>query len=140
VNAVQQLGSISNYVWAYALFAFLLSLIREILKDIQDMKGDMATGYRTLPIVLGLNPARVIASVIIILLAGVIAIVQWYLYHKGFVLPFWYLLVVVQPLLLYLFMQLLRYGEANKYGFLSNTSKIIMLAGVLSMELIYISL
>lgn len=140
VNAVHQLGSINNYVWAYALFAFVITFIREILKDIQDLKGDMETGYRTMPAVWGLKNARIIASALILLLIGMIAISQWHLHHKGFILPFWYLLIVVQPLLVYLFVQLLNQGEANKYGFLSNTSKIIMVAGILSMELIYISL
>jgi 4-hydroxybenzoate polyprenyltransferase len=140
VNAVNQLRSISTFVWAYALFAFLLSFIREIIKDIQDMNGDMETGYRTLPVIWGITRARSIVAGMVVILIALIAASQWYLFNRDLMLVFWYLLIVVQALLVYLFIQLLTHKETGDYGFMSSTAKIIMVAGILSMELIYISM
>lgn len=139
VNVINQLGAINKYVWAYALFAFLVSLFREMLKDIQDMKGDMTTGYRTLPIIWGTQLARSIIATVIILTIALLGFAQWFLYHKGQILPFWYLMLAVQTILVYLLYQVIVTKENQSYGFLGTTAKIIMLAGILSMELIYIS-
>jgi len=139
VNVINMLGTINKFVWAYALFALLVSLIREILKDIQDIDGDRVTGYRTLPVIWGMKISRMIVAALIVLTIVLLALGQWYLYEKGFTLPFWYSLLAVQTILLYLLYQLMRSTDSEAYNFLSNTAKLIMLAGILSMELIYIS-
>jgi 4-hydroxybenzoate polyprenyltransferase len=140
VNVIRQLETINNYVWGYALFAFLVTLFREMLKDVQDLEGDRVMGYRTIPVIWGAGPARTIAAAVIGLTVVLLALCQWYLYSKGMQLPFWYLLVAVQPLLLYLLYQVITTRDNDKYGFLGTTAKVIMIAGVLSMELVYISL
>ena len=140
VSVVNQLGAINKFVWAYALFAFLVSFIREMLKDIEDMKGDQATGYRTLPVIWGMKTVRIISGILVFITISLLAIGQWYLYERGLNLPFWYLLIAVQSIFLYLLYLLFITKESEAYSFLSNTAKLIMLAGILSMELIYISL
>lgn len=45
-------------LWSYVAFSFLISMIREIVKDAEDMRGDAAFGCRTLPIVYGLPAVR----------------------------------------------------------------------------------
>ncbi len=139
VNVINQLDAINIYVWAYAIFAFLVSLLREMLKDIQDSGGDMQTGYRTLPVVLGISTARALSAVLLLIIVASLALAQWYLFQKGMILPFWYLMLAVQTILLYLFFLVLKTKESDDYNFLSNTAKMVMLAGILSMELIYIS-
>ena len=139
VNVIGQFDTINKYVWAYALFAFLVSLFREMLKDIQDMKGDMTMGYRTIPVLWGSKTARAITAFVIILTIALLGSAQWYLYDKGDILTFWYLMAAVQPILLYLLYLLIKTTENEDYGFLGNTAKMIMLAGILSMEMIYIS-
>jgi len=140
ITVFRELEMLNNFVWAYALFAFLVSLIREILKDIQDMEGDMVTGYRTLPVIWGMRSTRIFAATVIILSILLLAGGQWYIYMNGMTLAFWYILIAVQSLLLYLLYSLILAKKHSDYGFLSNTAKIIMLAGILSMELIYINI
>jgi 4-hydroxybenzoate polyprenyltransferase len=140
VGVLNLFGSINTYVWAFALFAFITSLIREMLKDIQDMKGDIPMGYRTLPIIWGMKPVIIIIQLLILSCIVLLAFAQAYLYNKGMELPFWYLLIAVQTILLYLLYQVFTTKKSEDFGFLSNTAKIIMVAGILSMELIYISL
>ncbi len=139
VSVISQLSAINKYVWAYALFAFLVSLFREILKDIQDMEGDLSMGYRTLPVIWGMKASKGLASGLILITIAALGVAQWHLYSKGFTLPFWYLLLAVQTLLCYLLYQVIKTRKAEGFGFLGNTAKIIMLAGILSIELIYIS-
>jgi len=139
VKMMGQLADINRYVWAYALFAFLVSLFRELLKDIQDVKGDAAMGYRTLPVIWGVNASRSIAAALVLITILCLGLAQWYLYTDGKMLPFWYLLVAVQTILLYLLYLIAVKKEPEDYSFPGMTAKIIMLAGILSIELIYIS-
>ena len=139
VRIIGQLEAINAFVWAYALFAFLVSLLREILKDIQDMKGDMSSGFRTIPVIWGVKTGRMISGLLVILVIALLGLAQYFLYSKGFLLPFWYLMIAVQSILVYLLVQLIVTKTDEAYGFLANTAKIIMVAGILSMELIYIS-
>ena len=53
---------------------------------------------------------------------------------------FWYFTITVQPCSMYLLVMLFRAKNAGDYHFLSNLSKLIMVAGILSMEAAYISL
>jgi 4-hydroxybenzoate polyprenyltransferase len=49
----------SNLVMIYALFAFSITLIREIIKDIEDVKGEAAFGCETIPVVWGIQGAKI---------------------------------------------------------------------------------
>ena len=54
--------SVVSPAWIGAAFALLTTLAREIIKDIQDMRGDRAAGVRTLPLMIGTRPAAITAS------------------------------------------------------------------------------
>ncbi len=60
--------TIMQYILPYSLFAFLLTLSREVVKTAEDIKGDQAAGYRTLPIVLGVGASRIAALLPLLLL------------------------------------------------------------------------
>ncbi len=87
------------WILGYAGFAFLTTLVREIQKDLADVKGDKADGCRTLPIVWGVGWAKAIAlGYLVLALAGVL-FVRMRLLHDP--LSYWYIgLAVVAPLLL----------------------------------------
>lgn len=138
-EAMKQIGIITFVVLGYTAFAFLVSLIREIFKDIEDVEGDREFGYTTLPIVLGVKKANWMAISFIIITIFLLAIAQFYLYQKGIMLVFWYLMVAVQLLFFFVLYNALKAKLKEDFRFLSNASKIIMVAGILSMELFYIS-
>lgn len=52
---------------AYSVFVFLITLIREIIKDLEDMEGDTQIGATTLAITLGEKMTKVISSLLIVL-------------------------------------------------------------------------
>lgn len=74
------------YVWlsGFALFAFLITLIREIVKDIEDINGDCEMECRTMPIVWGIKTTKIIATTLLIATIALIA------YMAFMVLPFPY--------------------------------------------------
>lgn len=138
-EVMKQIRIVSILVAAYALFAFLVSMIREIMKDIEDMEGDTSADYKTLPIKVGVKKAKLIANIFIIISVLFLAYAQYFLYSKGIMLVFWYLLVAVQTLFLFLFYNSVKAESKEDFRFLSNACKIIMVAGILSMQLFYVS-
>ena len=72
------------YVWTggFAAFAFLLTWVREIVKDIEDIEGDREMECRTLPIVWGDKVAKIIATLLLMAIAILIV------YMLFAVLPF----------------------------------------------------
>ena len=58
-----------SVVWPYALAAFLLTVVREIVKDVEDMRGDAQHGCRTLPLVWGVARTKWVAGFFLACLA-----------------------------------------------------------------------
>jgi 4-hydroxybenzoate polyprenyltransferase len=87
------------WVLGYAAFAFVTTLVREIQKDLADVKGDQADGCRTLPIVLGRKWAKAIAiGYLVLALIGVLVLRMTVLHDR---LSYWYIgFIVIGPLLL----------------------------------------
>ncbi len=120
----------------YAVFAFFINLIREIVKDIQDVNGDYKTGIKTLPIAIGKDRTAKLAAVITIVL---IASIVYYIYSFVFmhkVAVIYFLLAVIAPLVVIVIKLLSKITPEN----LKQTSlflKITMLTGMFSMLLYY---
>lgn len=118
----------------FALFAFLISLIREIIKDIEDMKGDATFECRTLPIVVGMRGAKyVLYPLIALFMALLVASVL----HPSTPLPFdVYMLVLVLAPSIWMAVKLARADRKADFSYLSNLNKLVMLLGILSMLLV----
>lgn len=116
----------------YALFAFFMTLIREILKDMEDLRGDNTFGCRTLPIVWGIRKTKgMIYSLLILLSASVL------LLNAQFVqLPFYYFVIFLYIPLGLLVLRLIRADTRKDFYWLSQWCKVIMLLGILSMVFI----
>ena len=131
---------INIMVWGFSAFAFLTSLLREMIKDMQDIEGDRRIGSKTMPVVIGNRKSSFVAAGVTFITMFCLAYAQYYLYRHGFHYAVWYLLIAVQFLLIYLLLKLFSSSKSEDYKFLSGLSKIIMLAGILSMQLIYLDL
>ena len=119
----------------YALFAFCINFIREMVKDIEDIDGDYKAGMNTLPIAIGRSRAtQVTLALTFIPLAAVIYYVVTYLYHNLWIASY-FLLFVVAPLI-YVIIRLFQAKLKADYYIISNLLKLIMLFGMLSL-LIY---
>lgn len=87
------------WVLGFSAFAFIASLVRELQKDMADVKGDEALGCRTIPIVWGMKSARVLTLVYIGALVIALLALRMFVLHDT--LSFWYIGVgIIGPLLL----------------------------------------
>ena len=116
-------------ILSYTAFAFYMSLIREIIKDMEDLKGDKAFGLRTLPISIGMHKTKNAIYFIIVLF---LLTVSYLLFEEP---KFFKVLGGLFLSLLILFIGITRADKPNDYKRLSRWSKIIMLLGLLSMLL-----
>jgi len=127
---VNILYEVSNsLVIIYALFAFFMTLIREIVKDMEDLKGDNTFGCRTLPIIWGIRKTKVLLYILLGSLASSVLLLNaWYSQ-----LPLSYFLIFLFIPLGLLLLRLIRADTRKDYYWLSQWCKIIMLLGVISM-------
>lgn len=115
----------------YAIFAFLLNFLREMVKDQEDIKGDYNAGYRTLPVILGRKRTNsVIFLVTLLPVAGILYYIYEYLYENQYAVLF-ILLFVFGPLL-YFLVKITAAESKKQYHHLSLILKIILAAGLLS--------
>ncbi|WP_345112825.1 geranylgeranylglycerol-phosphate geranylgeranyltransferase [Hymenobacter algoricola] len=122
-------------VWGYALAAFLLTMVREIVKDAEDMRGDAEHDCRTLPIVWGVARTKWVTGFFLLCLVVFVAGAAGQAGRSGhWLFGGWLLLTVLGPLLL-LGRLLARADRRRDFARLSAWCKWIMLAGVVSMVL-----
>ncbi|MEL6483953.1 MAG: geranylgeranylglycerol-phosphate geranylgeranyltransferase [Bacteroidota bacterium] len=123
-------------IFVHALFLFLLILAREIIKDLENMAGDMAQNYKTIPIIYGNKVSKGIIA-LLILLTLVPAILLIKIFDVGYMYLYFWLCIV----LLGIFMLLLWKSEKKKhYVWLHNILKFIIVGGVFSILLIDVDL
>jgi 4-hydroxybenzoate polyprenyltransferase len=117
----------------YASFAFIISLIREVIKDMEDMEGDERYGCRTMPIKWGVPATKVFTAVWLIVLIAVLAIVQFYVLRFGWWLSAIYCLLLIIAPLIYILYKLRQARTPANYHQLSSWVKLVMFTGILSM-------
>ncbi len=112
-------------IYVLSFFAFMLNLSREIVKDLEDIKGDKAAGLKTLPILIGVQRTTVILKTLIISTALAFVLINSYI--KNNVLKVYILLFLVTPLLYGYY--LLR-KEKKLFSKISNLLKLIIAFGI----------
>ncbi|HVV07343.1 MAG TPA: geranylgeranylglycerol-phosphate geranylgeranyltransferase [Puia sp.] len=132
------LSRLFKFAILYGGFAFIISLIREVIKDIEDLPGDERYGCRTMPIVWGVNAAKVFAATWLVVLIGSLAVIQFYVLQNGWwiILPYCAILIILP--LIWILRGLYRATTTADYHLLSTYIKGVMLAGILSMIFIKI--
>lgn len=117
----------------YAGFAFISSLIREAIKDMEDMEGDAKYGCKTLPIVAGVRSTKIYTLVWVVVLLAALIILQLYVLQFQWWYAIGYSVIFVIIPLAYLLIKLPQSYSVHDFGRLSNLSKIIMFTGIVSM-------
>ncbi|MFY8091760.1 MAG: geranylgeranylglycerol-phosphate geranylgeranyltransferase [Chitinophagaceae bacterium] len=117
----------------YAGFSFIISLVREVVKDVEDFEGDVKYGCKTMPIVWGINASKIFAGIFIIILAIILLLIQIYVVRFGWWVSICYCIIFVITPLFIVFKKLLIAQSKDDFGKLSNYIKLVMLTGILSM-------
>ena len=131
VNAISvpDFSFIFYWIGGFALFAFLTTLTREIIKDIEDFEGDIAYGRNTLPVVLGRITSKIISvSLIIITIVMLYLICYFFLFDK--ITLIYVSVAIVMPLIYVVFM-VFRSVDRKQMHSASRMMKIVMLSGIL---------
>lgn len=122
------------YIWVsgFAVFAFIWTLIRELIKDMQDEYGDREMECRTVAIVCGLKWTKVIVSALVVISVaalGWLIITYFHLPNDESTSLRYFLFAVVAPSICLLILLWSNYNEALSHA--SLLSKFIMVSGVL---------
>ncbi len=133
-------GYIAKGSVAYGVLAFGINLIREVVKDIEDMQGDDHIGSNTLPLLIGERQTKFIAIILCLALVRVVLTAQQaYLEDGELTLPTYLASAVQLPLLVAMVMLFLA-KDNRQYARVSVLLKLIATAGVGSMILYNIAL
>lgn len=116
----------------YSTFAFFITLIREIIKDMEDLKGDQTFGCQTLPIVWGMRKTKYFIYLILAIFVITVMVLNYYFDN----LPVHYFLFFLFAPLLLLLSRLIEADTRKDFAWLSSFCKIILLLGIFSMAFI----
>lgn len=142
---IQNLGSLLfsikyllYWVIGYSAFAFLLTIIREIVKDMEDIEGDKAFDCKTLPIVFGISVAkRAAIAVSIITLLGISFLEYIQFLGRDWISLIYFFFLLNIPLI-WIIMKIQQATEKKHFFIISQSIKVLMLIGILYTSLIYI--
>lgn len=117
----------------YSSFAFIITLIREAIKDMEDLAGDMKYGCRTMPIVWGVNATKIYVAVWLVVLLAMVIIAQVYVSQFRWWWPSIYSTLFIILPLGFLLVKLFSASTPKQFHTLSTVTKLVMLSGILSM-------
>ncbi len=137
----QQMAVAFAILMDYAKFAFILNLVREIIKDLQDIEGDKEEDMKTMPIILGQNKTKKIAFVLLLLpTLYLFYYLNNYLFANDLYYGTLYLIVfVIAPLIFCLF-KIWTAKEKFDYQQISTFLKWIIFFGILSIAVITLNI
>jgi 4-hydroxybenzoate polyprenyltransferase len=116
----------------YASFAFFMTLIREIIKDMEDLKGDQTFGCQTLPIVWGMRKTKYFIYFILVIFLATVALLNYY-YEN---LPLHYFILFLFVPLCWFLVRLISADTKKDFTWLSGFCKIVLILGIFSMAFI----
>lgn len=116
------------FITGYSFFAFFITLLREIIKDIADYEGDYNINRRTIPVVFGIKFSKVITLFLITLIIIALFIANYYFLHDTFSLLYTTFFIIV-PLIIISFK--IKNAQTQKEFYkISKLLKFVMLLGI----------
>jgi 4-hydroxybenzoate polyprenyltransferase len=128
-------SNFEKVVFAHAIFLFLLVSMRELTKDLENLKGDLALGYRTVPVVYGEKVSKWMLTVVAVL-TMICALLLIFFFDTGHMYLFFYFCIVLLALFLFV---LWKSKKKIHFLILHNMLKLIIVGGVFSILLIDVS-
>lgn len=132
-SVIGSLEGVFDIFVAYAGFAFLVSLFREIIKDMEDLKGDEQFGTRSLPSVIGIPWSKVVVVCLVVITMLLLGYGQVVIYQLRLEMLFWYFVIAVQLPAIVLIIVVTRAKKREDFRFASGVAKLIMFTGILSL-------
>ena len=118
------------FVGGFSSFAFITTLVREIIKDMEDVEGDRQFGCQTMPIVWGIKTSKTISIALILLTIFALGFIMSQQFLDKDNISFYYFLTFLQLPSLWLIYKIWKANSGKDFHSASRIQKIIMLAGV----------
>ena len=116
---------------AYALFLFFILLLKDIVKDMKNLKGDFSANHKTIPVVFGESFTKTLVS--LLSLINIFLILNLFLnFNSGFMYFYYFLALAV---MVYFMFKLYHSKSTAQYLFLHNLLRFLITAGVFSIVL-----
>lgn len=123
-------------IFVHAIFLFLIISMRELTKDLENIKGDLVQGYKTIPVIYGEKASKVMLTSL-----SVLTLIPNYLLLYRFEVGYMYIYFYLSLILLAVFLLFLWRSKTKiHYLILHNILKFLILAGVFSIVLINVGL
>ena len=134
ISNILQYFLLSIAIFYYMFFAFLTTMIREIIKDIEDINGDYIVKLKTLPILIGKTRARNISIFLSLVLLLFLFLVSsnYFISNKYFL---GIIMLMLSTVVVYFIFKSWIATTKKQFQYLSNLMKLIMFIGILSMAL-----
>lgn len=127
------ISSITRITVLYCCFAFIISLIREMIKDMEDMEGDRKYGCTTFPIVFGFPATKVFIYVWLLIIIGLLIFLLFYILPFMWWLAMAYIIIFILSPLANITLKLGQAANPADFHKLSSLVKVVMLTGICSM-------
>ncbi len=118
------------YIFGFSFFTFLITLLREIIKDMEGIEGDKEYGYSTMPIVIGIKASKLVAVIIILATIVFLSYYQLLQWQKNDLLTCLYFIFGLQIPLIYLIIKIVKADTKKAFRFAGNITKAIMFTGI----------
>lgn len=118
----------ANIVLFYSIFSFVITYIREVVKDIEDIKGDENYNSKTMPILIGVSNTKIVLYIV-----SICTIIITFVLPKINMIHY-YFLIATTSLPLIVFVILLYFSDKkNNFNIITRLLKLIMVAGIFTM-------
>ena len=135
------MGLLFGILLDYAIFAFLLNFIREIVKDLEDVKGDSNQGMRTLPIIFGVKKTtKLVLALSLIPIICIVYYLNYYLFQSGLIISTIYGFVFILAPLIYFTLTIGSARQTKDFHHLSAVLKWVLFFGILSIVVISLNI
>lgn len=116
-----------------AAFSFVLTLIREIVKDLEDVAGDRVAGYKTLPITSGTLFPRILVVLLTMLVMVSCGWLAWQNISANDYISGIYILITIILPLFYVMVRIAPASSSSRLGAIGNVLKGVMVFGILAL-------
>ncbi len=133
-NKAYQLEALLHLT-VFAIFAICVNLLREWIKDCQDMKGDHASGRSSLPLLLGKKRAAQAMAIYTLILVVIIGYLTTMELNTDPISLYGSLFLIMAPLL-YVALRLFNVDSVKEFGILSLLCKVVLFVGIIGIGFI----
>jgi len=118
-------------IFTHAIFLFFVILVKELIKDLENIKGDFTMNYKTIPVVYGEKWTKIYISLYIFFIMGIS--VNLIFNYEIFMMKYFYVISI--PFFIAFSYLLWKYNNKKYYETLHNSIKTLITVGIFSIIL-----